>query len=88
MSRERVPSCPEVFLDGPGYVYAGKSCFIELHGDKPVLDIFGEQFTGTLEDLEVVLYEQFYLPEICEIAAEDYYADVRARGDYEKEKEQ
>jgi hypothetical protein len=50
----------------PGYVYDGDSCYINIDPDGSLrLFIYLNEYTGTLEELEEILYREFYLPEVC-----------------------
>lgn len=49
----------------PGYVYADL-CYINTHNGEPFLTIYNMEYSGKpLEELEEILYREFYLPEIC-----------------------
>jgi len=49
----------------PGYVYADL-CYINLNGEVPFLTIYNMEYSDRpLEELEEILYREFYLPEIC-----------------------
>ena len=48
-----------------GYTYADRTCFINLDEDRPSLVIHNMHWSEeTLEVLEKILYEQYYLPEV------------------------
>lgn len=50
----------------PGYLYAGDGGVICLDKEgEPYLIIYNQQWLKPLADLEVILYEEFYIPEIC-----------------------
>lgn len=53
--------------EGPGYVYADGAAYINIDSNdrKPYLVIGNLQFDRSLEDLEKVLYEEHYLPEVA-----------------------
>lgn len=77
-TRRRVDSIGEAIgVDDhpwPGYLYADDTCYIDLARvdssglvvEEPYLTIWNSQWSGkTLEELEEVLYREYYLPEIA-----------------------
>lgn len=49
----------------PGYEYEGPSCICLDEAGSPYLVIYNQEWVGDLASLEKILYEEFYLPEIC-----------------------
>lgn len=47
----------------PGYIYEGPSCISLDNNGNPYLIIANMEYEGNLEQLEEILYNQFYVPE-------------------------
>lgn len=87
-TRQAVDRCPEIFLEGPGFIYADRSCSIDLEDGEPVLHIFQQEWRGkSLAELEYILWEQFYLPEICGYSEQDVADLLHVMAEYEKDKQ-
>jgi hypothetical protein len=55
--------------EGSGYVYAEGAAYINIDytDQTPYLVIYNEQYSGTLEELEEILYDEYYVVECSHV---------------------